>query len=553
MVVGKISTKGKGKIRGEVMKGKKKKLLALFIITLLAAGLQVPVYGAGTAKTVTISVPTYPIVVNGVKIDLGESKYPFIVYNDITYFPMTYNDCRVLGLETQWKGNGEGLVIEKTGITAAYLAYPSLTTNRGSYKATVATFPIKVNGKVVDNSKQQYPILSFRDITYFPMTWEFGVNEFGWDYSFSPREGLIIKSDNPKLEQTSFGGSDVLKDDDGKISSITVTKKYIYYQGKRGQIIQAPLLDPTKTKTVYQLPTYDVLYYVRLYVENGEAHLFYHTGGAIMGADHIFRLNDDGSTTELQNGYNRVKAFGDEVFTYWTGHTPGSGNLFRKVGEEDIPVGDRDYLYGWSWRVESDGMGGSGSNDVVLDGENLYILAFNRSEGATEKNGIYRVNINTNKTVRMSGHEAMGFQQEGDYLYYVSEGALYRIFMKDGNEELVKRLTQLSDEIPSFAVINEKVYWEKAENEGLYDDDGKNVNDGAVLEGMRIAGDQNEYLICTFEETELSKYRIMIFDKSGVVVFKTSDTTRIDSIDIAGATVTFANWTTGTICSARLK
>ncbi len=536
------------------MKRKKKKLLAFFvIIVLLTVGLPVSVYGAETARTVTISVPTYPIIVNGVKIDLSKSKYPFIVYNDITYFPMTYNDCRVLGLETQWKGSTEGLVIDKTGITAAYLAYSSSTTNRGSYKATVVTFPIKVNGRVVDNGEQQYPLLSFRDITYFPMTWEFGVNEFGWDYNFSPKEGLIIKSYNLKLEQTSFGDSDILKDDDGKISSATVTKKYIYYRGKKGQIIQALLSDPTKTKTVYQLPINDVLYYGKLYIENGEAHLFYHVGGAVMGADRIFRLNDDGSATEQQNGYSRVKTFGDNVFTYWTGHTPSSGNLFRKVDGKYIPVGDQDYLYGWSWKVESDGRGGSGSDDVVFDGENLYILAFNMREGATEENGIYRVNINTNETIRMSKHEAMGFQQEGDYLYYVSEGALYRISMKDGNEDFVKQLAQPSVEIRSFAVINGKAYWEKAENENLYDDDGKNVNEGAVLEEMKIAGDQNEYLICTFEETELSKYRVMIFDRSGAVVFKTSDTTRVGSIDITGTTVTFVNRTTGTICSTRLK
>ncbi len=536
------------------MKVKKKKLLPLFIIIVLViTGLPVSVYGAQTVQAVTISVPTYPVTINDVKIDPGKSKYPFIVYNDITYFPMTYNDCRVLGLETQWKGDAEGLVIEKTGITAAYLPYSSPTTNKGSYKATVATFPIKVNGQLVDNSKQQYPLLSFRDITYFPLTWEFGVHEFGWDYNFSPKTGLIINSDNLKLEQINFGGSDILKNDDGNINSTTVTKKYIYYQGKKGQIIQALRSNPTKTKTVYQLPTDDVLYYVRLYVENGEAHLFYHTGGAVMGADHIFRLNDDGSTTELQNGYSKVKAFDDKVFTYWTGHAPGSGNLYRKVGEEYIPVGDQGYLYGWSWRVEPDGRGGSGSDDIVLDGENLYILAFNMKEGATEKNGIYKVNINTNETVRMSRHEAMGFQQEGDYLYYVGEGALYRISMPDGNEEFVKQLTQPPVEIRSFAVLNGKGYWENAENGNLYDDDGKKVNDGARLEGMKIAGDQDEYLICTFEETELSKYRIIILDESGAVVFKTSDTTRIDSINITEAAVTFANGTTGTICSTKLK
>lgn len=42
-------------------------------------------------------------------------------------------------------------------------------------------------------------------------------------------------------------------------------------------------------------------------------------------------------------------------------------------------------------------------------------------EETTEKNGIYKANIQTSKTVRMSKHQAMGFQREGDHLYYVSD------------------------------------------------------------------------------------------------------------------------------------
>lgn len=543
------------------MNGVKKKLFTLLIITVvLTVGLPGWVYGAPAAKAVTISIPTYSITVNGVKIDLAKSKYPFIVYNGVTYFPMTYSDCRVLGLETEWKGDTEGLFIEKTGITAAYLPYSSSAANKGSYKATVTTFPINVNGKVIDNSKEQYPLLSFRDITYFPMTWTFAVDAFGWDYNFSPKEGLVIKSDNIKVEQRNFGGSNSLKDDEGKITSATVAKDDVYYTGKKGQIIQTSLSDPTKTKTVYQLPVDDYsgsgknYVMASVYVENGEAYLFYHTGGAVMGSDHLFRLNHDGSATEIQNGYSKVKIFGDKVFTYWTGHAPGSGNLLREVGEESIPVGDPGYLYGWAWQIYPDGgRGGGGSDDVILEGENLYILAYNMKEEGTEKNGIYCVNINTNETVRMSKHEAMGFQRIGDDLYYVGEGALYRVSMKDGKETFVKQLMQSALPVRKFAVLNGKCYWKDNENEGLYDEDGNNINEGAMLTGMKIAGDQDEYLICTFYETEESKYRVMIFDQSGAIAFKTSDTTWIGSIDITGTTVTFVNQTTGTICSAKLQ
>jgi hypothetical protein len=163
------------------------------------------------------------------------------------------------------------------------------------------------------------------------------------------------------------------------------------------------------------------------------------------------------------------------------------------------------------------------------------------------------VNINTNETVRMSKREAMGFRREGDFLYYVNEGSLYRISMRDGNEDLVKRLTQTAADIRSFEILGGRCYWMNPEDENLYDDNGKNMNGGAMLEGLKIAGDQDEYMICTFTETESSKYHMMIIDKTGAVVFKTSDAARTGSIDVKGKTVTFVNRTTGTLCRGVLK
>ncbi len=58
--------------------------------------------------------------------------------------------------------------------------------------ATLVNFDIKVNGKQVENSKEQYPVLSYKSITYFPLTWEFAVNEFGLGYSWDDNTGLSI-------------------------------------------------------------------------------------------------------------------------------------------------------------------------------------------------------------------------------------------------------------------------------------------------------------------------------------------------------------------------
>lgn len=535
----------------------RRKIQMILLVLLLVMVMPSASFGAQADKSVTITLPGYQVTVNGVRIDNSRSKYPFIVYNDITYFPMTYSDCRFLGLETEWKGNTAGLSVEKTGITAAYLPLKSSARNSGSYKASVPDFPVKVNGKAVDNSKQKYPLLSFRNITYFPMTWEYGVKEFGWDYSFDSKGGLVINSDNVMLEQKKIANGSVKKGYDDLADNVTVTDKYVYYEDNKGRIIQAPLTDTSKTKTVYQLPVWSYgqgeYVYSNLYVEKGKAYLAYHQGGAVMGSDFLIRLNDDGSTSQLQNSYTRTKTFGDKSFAYFTGGAPGPGNLFMKIGDGELKtLGNQDYLYGWAWASSEKSGGGSGTDYVYLVGDDLYILAFNM-KAANATTGIYKVNIKTNETTRVSEREAAAFQLEGDFLYYQNEGSLYRISIKDGKEEWVKEMVKNPNFVSTFTVLNGKVYWQDGLNHNLYNSDGTNVNFGAGLDDMKLAGDNDEYLVCTFQETELSKYRIMIFDMEGNVVFKTSDKAYGRNINIKGNAIYFYNITAGTVCIGQLN
>lgn len=531
----------------------RRKIQLIMLVLLLSLGMTAASFGAQTDKSVSIKLPSFSVTVNGIKVDNNYSKYPFIVYNNITYFPMTYNDCRFLGLETDWKGNAAGLTTDATGITAAYLPYKSASKNSGSDQASIPGFPIKVNGKAVDNSKQKYPLLSFRNITYFPMTWEFGVNEFGWDYSFNNKDGLVINSDNIKLDQKKLPENRAKIVSGGVSDNVTVTDKYVYYEDNKGRIIQTPLTDLSKTKEVYQLPAWSYgqgeYVYSSLFVDNGSAYLAYHQGGATMGADYLLRLNDDGTCTELQSSYTRTKTLGDKSFAYWTGGAPGAGNLFMKTGDGEYKsLGSPDYLYGWAWTSNENSSGGRGTDDVYLAGDDLYILAFDMKSDKDTTTGIYKVNINTNETVRVSEREASAFLMEGEFLYYQNEGNLYRISMKDGREELVKQLLKLPNSISNLSVLNGKAYWQDGLNHNLYNENGENVNFGAALDDMKIMGSSGEYLVCTFQETELSKYRIMIFDKDGNVVFKTSDKAYCRNIHIKGTQIYFYNITTGTVC-----
>ena len=74
-------------------------------------------------------------------------------------------------------------------------------------RAQIAAGKITVNGKQIANANEPYPLLRFRDVIYFPLTWRFMAEEFGWDYSFSIKDGLILSNPDVTLKtQAEFNG-----------------------------------------------------------------------------------------------------------------------------------------------------------------------------------------------------------------------------------------------------------------------------------------------------------------------------------------------------------
>lgn len=539
----------------------KRYLLNLVLIMVLVLGFSAAAYGAPAGEKVSVTLPAFKVTLNGEEVETSYSQYPLIVYKDITYFPMTYNDCRFLALESYWKGHTEGLFIETTGVTAAFKPYRTKAMNSRYQTAVVPGFPIKINGKNIDNQKEEYPLLSFRDITYFPMTWRFGVDEFGWDYHFDSKNGLVINSDNIKLEQRTLKSNRATNLDGSLKNNVAVTDKFAYYEDSKGQIIQASLADTSITKAVYQLPEWSYgsgdgqTVYGNLYTEGGEAFLFYHQGGATMGTDFLFRLNDDGHITLLNDTRYYIKSFGDTTIKYWAGPAPGTGSLYLKTGvDEWESIGNPDYLYGWDWTVRDDDTAGGGSSDNVhLIGNELYILATEKMHEKGSTTGVYKVNIRNNKTQRISSREVSGFQLEGDYIYYHSGENMYRYSIAEEREELLGQLTKAPNKAINSYVLNGHVFWKDEQGRYLYDMKGRNLNPGAPVDGIKLSGDNNEYLVCTFEENDQSKYRFMVIDKNGNIVFKTSDKAYSHNIYIARDQLYFYNLTSGTICIGKLK
>lgn len=492
----------------------KRKSIVLLIISfiLIFAGSE-RIYAQ--SKAVNVSIPSFKVTLNDSTVDNLYRQYPLIVYKDITCFPMTYYDSRFLGLETNWD-NKKGLEILTTGISGGYRDYKGKAKNMRSFNATVPSFNININGKTIDNTKEKYPLLVFRDVTYFPLTWKFAVEEFGWEYKFDSKNGLVINSSNPKVKELSFS------DFDGK--AIIGDGENYYYGGEDGAIYQVS--NGSNPRKVYQLPIWsygDGTTYVRynLYKKNGDIWLEYHQGGAIMGSDHYIRLNVDGTYDEVESGYLAFKEYGDITIKVdqWT--PPGPDNLSIKYGEEEYKnIGDPSYLYGWDWKVGKESEGGSPSRDIYLVDNNIYLLGFHMGED-TDYSRIHRVNIETNETTRISDAKVSSFIMDGENIYFISDGKIYTISIKDGEENQINTEGQVN-QYYGIKILNDSMYYVNSLNSELYTvGNKKSLNPGAKV--ISVTQDEN-YLICLFEEATNISSRIMVFDNEGQLVFRSSDT-----------------------------
>ena len=302
-----------------------KKILVLF----LAVVMLLPAVAATAKETATL--PAFTVSFNGQSVESSYRQFPLIVYKDITYVPMTYYDCRFLGLTTSWDDGTRTLSIEKSGIICAYRDYNLKWKNGKNNEVTICNFNIVVNGKEIDNTKEVYPLLTFRDVTYFPLTWRFAVDEFGWEYTFDSENGLVITSDNPHPKIINLPKQD---------GSIATDGTYYYYNGTNGDnfyegknygakhvVYRTPVNDLSKAEVIYEMPIMGRN--AEFSQAGGNVYFKYFAGGSpTTGSTTFCKIEKDGSVAEgyppyhyygkhghnqLQANENGISVTGDEA------------------------------------------------------------------------------------------------------------------------------------------------------------------------------------------------------------------------------------------------
>ncbi|WP_239633231.1 hypothetical protein [Paenibacillus sp. H1-7] len=343
--------------------GKNKWLFAAACVIGLSV-MAAPGQSSAAEQSVAVSLPKFEVKLNGNQVENDYRQYPLLVYKDITYVPMTWYDSRLLGLETGWSAQ-DGLSIAKGSVTSSYAAYAADHKNAGSARATISSFGITINGKTVDNAKEPYPLLTFRDVTYFPLTWKFAHEEFGWDYVWDPSAGLAITADNPKVEKVSLpaaaGGNNV-----------ALFKGYYYFtetEGTTVQVYRAPEQDTSSKQRVYSYngeSVYGFNNYLQFWTANDELWFSYHVGGATMGSDVYCKVGDDGKATLEHRGYLDFKPTTNGTLIIRQSVPPGGNNLsLAPAGQEDRnggSVGKPDLIYGWHITDNGGGRGFAGDD-----------------------------------------------------------------------------------------------------------------------------------------------------------------------------------------------
>ena len=367
---------------------------------------------------------------------------------------------------------------------------------------------------------------------------------------------------------------------------MAIAKGYLYYVGTKGRIMQAEIytvnssdsnkaiIKKTSSKVAYQLPLHtmgDGKSYVlpNLYSEDGKACLAYSNGGATMGTDYLLHLDTNGATL-LNSSRNEMKSFGDKDFQWWVGPAPGPGNLYMKTDDSLYSketgyegwkkIGDPDYLYGWNWKIRdesessSGSQGGGGSKDCYLVGEHLYILGFNMKQGeeylekggSKPTTGLYQINIKNNETRRISQEEVLAFKVEGDCIYYHNNNVEFFKYNISENKEspIGERNERGNNYVEDFQVLAGNLYFTSGVDHGLYNSQYDLLGWG--VRELRLTGSNNEYIACTLSGNNQMPDRVMVFDKTGKKVFRSSDET--SAITVEGNKVYYYNKNTNTVC-----
>lgn len=494
----------------------KKQIIMISVIAMLFTLLILPIETSfAKEQTVKTTLPNFSVSLNGNKVNNQNRQFPLLVYKDITYFPMTWYDSRLLGIEASWSPEN-GLDIEQKNITSSFEEYPSTKKNAPVQEARIIDTEITVNGKKINNAEEKYPLLSFRDVTYFPLTWKFAHAEFNWEYDWNGSEGLSVNSNNKQL-------IDLDLPEYASKNSVAVYEGYYYFvetvKGKNN-IYRVPENNIGKKELVY---SYDVRsgygsQNLLSFKEVDEKLWFsYHLGGGFMGSDYYCKIDTNGKATEELRGYLSFKEIQDGYIVSIQGPADLGNLMFMPLGgkyEDMIKIGNPKLLYTSDLELPAGKQGGI-----------VYASATLPPYENEEVNKIYQINITTNESTPITDFGVDSFKIINNKLYYVksSDRHLYSANLDGSNE---KKLSDhvLPEHNAWYDTLNGTIYYETSDtenNKNIYKLEADKEDSLLLNENIDRVIIENGKIIAKL--TSGADYGMKMFDGNGDLTFTVTD------------------------------
>ncbi|MCG8485119.1 MAG: transglycosylase SLT domain-containing protein [Clostridia bacterium] len=166
-----------------------KRIISLFIIMILFS---TSIAFANTEKQ-EVTVYNKGIHINGEKIINAHSLYPYFEYKDIVYFPLTYQNSKILGFEVVWDEESQKLLITTQDSEQKNYDEQWIKQDWNKIAAEKSDVKLFINDK--EYLSDDYPIMEYEYITYVPLTHKVIADYLKWDFFFNLYTGIYISTD----------------------------------------------------------------------------------------------------------------------------------------------------------------------------------------------------------------------------------------------------------------------------------------------------------------------------------------------------------------------
>lgn len=175
-----------------------KKIILFIIMSILSTS----IIFADTPKQEEVKIFSRGIHINGEKIINAHSLYPYFEYKDIVYFPLTYQNSKILGFNILWDEVTQTLSIT-TG-DSKQKNYEEQWIKQDWNQLLVKKSDVKITINEKEYVSEDFPILEHDYIVYVPLTYQMITDYFNWDFFFNVYTGIYLSTENSVIASSMF-------------------------------------------------------------------------------------------------------------------------------------------------------------------------------------------------------------------------------------------------------------------------------------------------------------------------------------------------------------